>query len=378
MNGQTDSHPRDDGLAKEMARALTSWFERSARALPWRHQPDPYRVWVAEVMLQQTTVAACIPRFERFIRRFPDIRSLASAPLEEVLAEWEGLGYYTRARNLWRAAGMVLEEYGGRLPSDLESLRRLPGIGPYTAGAIRSIAFDLPAGMVDANIRRVLGRVCGIRGAGAEAEREVRQMCFSVSSAGSPRTVNQALMELGSLVCLPRSPLCGECPLEDLCRARREQSFDCWHGSVPQASRTVRVEEVCVTASMDGLWLVSRPCDGRWRGMWEFPRARVEAGSSPELEARALLERDFGLQPSGLQQTGSLRYRVTVHDTRLHVFRAWLPQPPSSAVREWRLCTPAELADVPLPNPMRRIARSLGAEGRDRLSLSVEKESAGA
>ncbi len=343
----------------EMATALDGWFRRSARRLPWREAPTPYRVWIAEVMLQQTTVAACRPRFERFIRRFPDVRALAAASLEDVLSEWEGLGYYSRARNLWSAAKMIVDFHGGELPSDIESLQALPGIGKYTAGAIRSIAFDLPSGMVDANIRRVLGRVAGIEPSNA-AERSVFQLCLSLSASGSPRIVNQALMELGSLVCLPRGPLCGECPFRSFCRARLEERFDCWHGSVPKEARVVQVEEVCITASVEENWLISRPRDGRWRGMWEFPRARVEDGSAAPAElARSVLERDFGVVPVSVQHTGSLRYRVTVHDTQLHIVSAMLPGEPGCALREWRLVPPAELAAIPLPSPMRRIARTL-------------------
>ncbi|MGQ9808444.1 MAG: A/G-specific adenine glycosylase [Armatimonadota bacterium] len=343
----------------EIAAALDGWFRRSARRLPWRQNPTPYRVWVAEVMLQQTTVAACIPRFERFIRRFPDVRALAAASLEDVLSEWEGLGYYSRARNLWTAARVIVDLHDGELPSDIESLRTLPGIGYYTAGAIRSIAFDLPAGMVDANIRRVLGRVAGIEPSNA-AERSVFQLCHSLSASGSPRIVNQALMELGSLVCLPRGPLCGECPFRSSCRARLEERFDCWHGSVPKEARVVQVEEVCITASVEKNWLISRPCDGRWRGMWEFPRARLRDGSAAAAEvARSVLERDFGVVPVSVQHTGSLRYRVTVHDTQLHIVSAMLQCEPESALREWRLIPTDELAEIPLPSPMRRIARSL-------------------
>ncbi|BCW98762.1 MAG: A/G-specific adenine glycosylase [Armatimonadota bacterium] len=361
----TSDRPAARSLAEgappaEMAAALDGWFRRSARRLPWRETPTPYRVWIAEVMLQQTTVAACIPRFERFIRRFPDIRILAAASLEDVLSEWEGLGYYSRARNLWSAARMIVDNHGGELPSDIETLRALPGIGEYTAGAIRSIAFDLPAGMVDANIRRVLGRVAGIEPSDAAAERRVRELCLSLSASGSPRIVNQALMELGSLVCFPRTPLCGECPFRPLCRARLEGKFDCWHGSLPKEARLVQVEEVCITASVEENWLISRPCDGRWRGMWEFPRARLDDGfAAPAEVARSVMERDFGVAPVSLQHTGSLRYRVTVHDTHLHVVSAILPSEPEVALREWRLVPSAGLVSIPLPSPMRRIARSL-------------------
>lgn len=371
--------PADSAIAagtprEEMAGALTGWFGRAARSLPWRRDPSPYRVWIAEVMLQQTTVAACVPRFERFIGRFPDARSLADASLEEVLAEWEGLGYYNRARNLWKAARLIVERHGGDLPSGVTELRALPGIGDYTAGAIRSIAFDLPAGMVDANIRRVLGRVEGIESSVTDAERRVFQTCLSLSAAGSPRLVNQALMELGSLVCLPRDPLCGECPLSAFCRARQEGRFDRWHGSVPREKRTLQVEEVCVTAALEDRWLLSRPCDGRWRGMWEFPRRRLDGAGAFAAAVRDLLERDFGVCPSGVHYRGSLRYRVTVHDTRLHVLSAWLPHEPGCASRSWRLVLPGELDSLPLPSPMRRIARSLSPGCADALDPGALKE----
>lgn len=207
----------------DLARSLASWYAVNARTLPFRLTRDPYRIWISEVMLQQTRVAAMLPAYERFLERFPDVASLAAAEEEEVLHRWQGLGYYSRARNLHRAAMCVCESHGtsAAFPDSYEALRRLPGIGPYTAAAVASICSDETVAVVDGNVRRVLGRLRGVDGADPRRMQRLADELL-VSGGLAPSLHNQAMMEVGALLCLPRNPRCETCPLSAGCAAQHE------------------------------------------------------------------------------------------------------------------------------------------------------------
>lgn len=350
----------------EAASALSRWFRDAARDLPWRSSYDPYRVWVAEVMLQQTTSAACVPFFLRFVQRFPTVADLAAASEGDVLALWSGLGYYTRGRNLLRAAQTIVREHAGMIPSEIDALRALPGVGDYTAGAVRAIAHNLPAPMVDANVRRVIGRLLGIPPGRKDAEACVHEASGRLSGAGEPRIINQALMELGALLCVPLRPSCQQCPLGGMCAARAASRFE-WFGSVRGRAPATPRSEVCVAAMLDGRWLLSRPRDGRWKGMWEFPRSTLVSGETLEAAAGALCRDILSVSPSVLRPLGVVRHRVTRWDISLHVVRARLQMPPVSPRVEWTLVAEEELASLPLPSPMKRVARALA--GSQQLDL---------
>lgn len=269
----------------DLARLLLDHFDAHRRAMPWRETSDPYAIWVSEVMLQQTRVDTVIPYYRRWLGRFPTLRDLAEAELDDVLKEWEGLGYYSRARNLHRAARMVRERHDGVVPGEPETLRELPGIGEYTAGAVASIAFGARVPAVDGNVRRVLARLHDLEAPGPA---ELRRRAAALVPAERPGDFNQALMELGATVCTPRSPDCGACPWADHCRARRlgvqEQR--------PRPPGKKRIPEEFVHTVMllrfggaggngegggrGGLedprvLLVRRPEDGLLGGLWEFP-----------------------------------------------------------------------------------------------------------
>ncbi|MCC6485263.1 MAG: A/G-specific adenine glycosylase [Armatimonadetes bacterium] len=331
---------------------MTVWFVKAARQLPWREDTSPYRIWISEVMLQQTTVQTVRPFFERFIKLFPTLQSLAQSSEEDVLAAWSRLGYYTRARNLLKTARLLVNN-GAELPEDLRDLQRLPGIGAYTAGAIRAIAFNRPSPMVDANARRLLGRILGIVAHAPRAEQQVWQASLDVSTAGTPRIVNQAMMEIGALVCTAGQPNCAECPLESLCKASTLRSFD-WYGSVPKKQVIQRRQEVCVVARWADRWLLSRPSDGRWRGMWEFPRTL--AIPDPEEAIRRLLNDCGWADVEDFEYAGAVRHQVTRYAISLHVLKCHLPSAPTGVPGEWRLASVEELAILPLPSPMRKIA----------------------
>jgi A/G-specific adenine glycosylase len=252
---------------------LMAWYDGNARDLPWRQDRDPYRVWLSEVMLQQTRVGAVLEHYRRFLQRFPTVQKLAAAREASVLAAWSGLGYYRRARMLHAAAKVITKKHAGKIPGTVAVLRDLPGIGRYTAAAIASIAFNVPAAVVDGNVERVLGRVSG---AGL-AEKDLWQTAEDLLSHDRPGDFNQAMMELGATVCLPRQPLCLACPVRNLCATR---------GSLDQPVKPSRQRKKTIGYSLDSrkgsIFLVQRPKHASLMpGMWELPEAATDSGSAP-------------------------------------------------------------------------------------------------
>lgn len=293
---------------------LCPWFEANKRQLPWRDTGDPYDVWISEIMLQQTRVEAVKGYFLRFREALPDIAALAACPEDRLLKLWEGLGYYSRARNLKKCAGILMEEYGGRLPADHQALLKLPGIGPYTAGAIASIAFGLPVPAVDGNVLRVRARIAGDGGDIAlpetkkQAEADLKEVLQAYEKeGGNAGTFNQALMELGAIVCVPNGPpLCERCPAAGLCAARREGTI----GQLPVKSgkKPRRIEEKTVVILQDGdrFLIQKRPAKGLLAGLYEFPSL---PGFLSAEEVLAKVE-GLGLEP----------VRITALPSAKHIF----------------------------------------------------------
>ncbi|WP_305041762.1 A/G-specific adenine glycosylase [Geoalkalibacter sp.] len=305
----------------EVARRLLSWYGAAGRDLPWRRSRDPYRIWLSEVMLQQTTVEAVIPYFERFLAVFPDVERLAAAPLDEVIGLWAGLGYYSRARNLHAAARRVVEEHGGCFPDFLEGLMALPGIGRSTAGAILSIAFDQPAPILDGNVRRVLCRLFALednpRSSGAE--KLLWAWAGKLTPDERPHDYAPAIMDLGATLCTPRRPDCPRCPLAELCRARALGLAE----RLPVAASKKAVPEVLRVALLlrrgAELLVCRRPYRGLLGGLWEFPDAEVPAGASPEATAAALAARLGGAEVHGV---GAVRHAYSHFRLDLRLYRA--------------------------------------------------------
>ncbi len=275
--------------AREAASELLRWFKVNRRDLPWRNEPrNPYHVWVSEVMLQQTQVGTVIGYFKRWMEIFPDVSTLTAAPLDAVLKAWEGLGYYSRARNLHKAARVVVEEYGGRLPRTARALQRLPGIGFYTAAAIASIAFGEDVIAVDGNIRRVASRLFAVKKAMTRGEVEKNlQILFEPGKAG---TLNEALMELGALCCSPSNPSCDECPFQPFCRAYRTGS----PGNFPTRKEKKRIPHVkrnglLILGEGDSVFLHRRPENVMLGGLWGVPLL-AEGDESSAAGAEAILE----------------------------------------------------------------------------------------
>lgn len=259
----------------QFAAAVLDWFDRWGRKdLPWQRDPSPYRVWISEVMLQQTQVGTVIPYFERFTARFPDLASLAQAPLDEVLHLWSGLGYYSRARNLHRAAALVQNEQGGRFPTEMESVESLPGVGRSTAGAILSLSLGQRYPILDGNVKRVLTRVFAIEGWPGDpaVQRRLWALAESLLPPARPGDYNQALMDLGALVCTRSRPLCGSCPLIGHCQAHRLGAQQAFPTPRPRKPLPIRHSRMALLRDERGRVLLERrPPSGVWGGLWALP-----------------------------------------------------------------------------------------------------------
>lgn len=289
---------RDGFLDDAVSAALLPWYDRHARNLPWRVPPgalaagilpDPYRVWLSEIMLQQTTVAAVRDYFHRFTARWPTVAALAAAEDAEVMAEWAGLGYYARARNLLKCARVVAGEHGGRFPDTEEGLRSLPGIGPYTAAAVAAIAFDRPAAVMDGNVERVLARLFAVETPLPAAKPELRALAERLTPEDRPGCYAQAVMDLGATICTPRAPACGICPVIELCRARAEGIAADLPRKAPKAAKPTRLGIVYLARRRDGAVLLeTRPDKGLLGGMMGWPGthwAETEPPDAPPLSA---------------------------------------------------------------------------------------------
>ncbi len=311
----------DRATVSRLSASLLRWFRKAGRRMPWRDTRDPYRIWVSEIMLQQTRVETVAPYYARFLERFPDVGSLAGASPDEVLKGWEGLGYYARARNLQKAARVVVERYGGGIPREVEELSGLPGIGRSTAGAIAAIAFGADVPILDANARRVVARLFGVRGNPLTAG--VRETLWDLSgrivARGKGRETALAVMDLGATVCLPRAPRCGGCPLRGFCSACRDGEQD----AIPPrtARRTIPHHDVvaALIRRPDGsLFLARRPAEGLLGGLWAFPSVRRSPGESLEDALRRALREKLRV-PAAIQRKAGVvshaysHYRITLH-----------------------------------------------------------------
>ena len=275
-------------LPPELVPPLLYWYQMSARQLPWRQDPTPYHVWISEIMLQQTRVEAVKPYYDRFIRAFPTPEALAGSDDSQLMKLWEGLGYYSRARNLKKAAILLTEQYGGVFPKSVRELKKLPGIGDYTAGAIASIAFGLPEPAVDGNVLRVTARLTAdsrdiLRPDVRNSFREALRLLYPPDEAGAS-SLTQALMELGALVCLPNgAPLCSSCPLSDLCLANRKSLTDVIPFRPPRAARTVQDRTVLLLCHGGRYAIRQRPPKGLLASLWEFPAIEGQADRNAAL-----------------------------------------------------------------------------------------------
>ena len=350
--------------APALARKLIRWFEANARDLPWRRKRTPYRVWLSETMLQQTQVETVAPYFRRFVARFPTLKSLAGARLGDVLKLWEGLGYYARARNLYRAAHLIVREMGGRFPRSVEGLMQLPGVGRYSAGAIASLAFGVDAPVLDGNVARVLCRVYTIQRDPRQPKTRARlwSLAESLLPKGQAGVFNEALMELGALVCTPRAPKCAACPIAALCEARRRGIQD----RLPVRRARKATQHFDVTAAVirrNGRVLIAqRPPDGMLGGLWEFPGGKREPGESLEACLRREIREELSLEIEVGRPIVSVKHAYTHFRISLHAFECRITsgRARSIGVADFRWVLPGELDRYPLAVTDRAIALALG------------------
>ncbi|MBI4161859.1 MAG: A/G-specific adenine glycosylase [Acidobacteria bacterium] len=349
------------GTRERIRKNLLGWFRTNSRAMPWRSTRDPYRIWVAEVLLQQTRVRAALPSYERFLRRFPPVRALAAASPSEVLRAWSGLGYYARARNLHAAAREIVSRHGGRIPEDRAALLRLPGIGPYTAAALLSFIHSRREGVVDGNIARVLARLFLVPGdprSGPVLER-LRGIAGDLVPPRRARDFNLAMMDLGSTVCRPRSPRCPECPLAGVCRACRRGLQGRYPQTAPRA-RPVRIERlVGVLEDGDRLLLVPRPQRGLLAGMWELPGCDGGPDGAGRLSRR--LSESWGVRVRPAGEVAVAEHSITNRRIRIRAFRAGVPR--RARIPEGRWVRRRDLSRYPITTATRKILERLREAG---------------
>ena len=362
-----------DKRTKAIRKKLLDWYAVEARDLPWRQTEDPYAIWVSEVLLQQTRVETVLSHYERFLERFPTIESLATASLDDVLKAWEGFGYYRRARNLHRAAKIVMEEHDSRLPASARELRDLPGIGPYTAGAIASIAFGLDEPVLDGNVVRVLSRLYCVSGdpTRAATRSQLLREAQLLASCGKASAINQGLMDLGARICLPRSPRCHECPIASHCDAHhtgREVLF-------PKRRARKAVPHIDVVCGI--VWdnrpfsprakhlIAKRNEDDMLGGLWEFPGGRVEEGESREEALIRELREELAIDVDVIGPFMHLDHAYTHFRITLYVYhcRHTSGEPQAIECADWTWARPNELESYAFPTADRRILDALREAG---------------
>lgn len=354
--------------ASNLQSRLLNWYAANARDLPWRKTRDPYRVWISEIMLQQTQVEAVIPYYRRWLKRFPNVKALAEAPLKDVLATWEGLGYYSRARNLHKAAQKIVAEHNGRLPKTVEGLRQLPGIGRYTAGAIASIAFNVGAAVLDGNVKRVLARAFNLADdvKSPAGEKKLWALAESLVPPGNAGDYNQAVMDLGATICRPQNPTCLLCPLLGLCEA---QKLDL-QNERPVTKKKPPTPHYDVAAGIirrrkNGRVLIAqRPADKLLGGLWEFPGGKVEPGESLPDCLRREIQEELGIEIEVGEQTMTLKHAYTHFKITLHVFEAkWVSgKARALEVADFKWALPRELAAYPMGKTDRAIATFISVD----------------
>lgn len=363
-----------DDVESAFRDALPDWFDGARRPMPWREpgpdgRRDPYRVWVSEVMLQQTRVETATPYFRRFTEAFPTIRALAEADLDSVLKRWEGLGYYSRARNLHRAARLVADEHGGAVPSDPEAFRALPGVGPYTAAAVLSLAFGEPLAVLDGNVIRVLARVFAVEAdsKAGSTRAALQALADRLLDTRAPGRWNEAVMELGATICTPRAPACPRCPLRDVCRARVSGDPEAY--PVTSKARPVPHHAIAVGVVTDEagrLLIQRRPEDAMLGGLWEFPGGKQEPGEALDETCRREIREEVGLDV----EVGPLiarvdhaysHFRITMHAFRCRPRGGTLVSASGEPV-QWVL--PEALDGFAFPRANRRVIEALQDEAR--------------
>ena len=346
------------GKKKRIQENLLQWFNKNSRDLPWRRTQSPYAIWVSEIMLQQTQVPTVIPYYKKFLKTFPTIHHLAKADLSKVLTVWEGLGYYSRARNLHKTSREILTRFKGEIPDALDDLLSLPGIGRYTAGAILSIAFNKEAPILDGNVRRILSRLFAILNNSGRNESEdlLWRLSESLVPAGHAGFFNQALMDLGSMICTPRDPQCIHCPLVHLCKAKTEGNPEKYPARVAKKKIPPIHAAGAVIQKNGEVLITQRPPKGLLGGLWEFPNWKIDCRKGLQEQSKRWIKSELGIRVKNIKPLGSFNqtfshFKLTLHVNLCHTpgekkDGTWIP------VRDLHL--------FPMSRLHRRIARIIG------------------
>lgn len=353
-------------LDSSFSRRLLQWYDRNARDLPWRRSSDPYHIWISEIMLQQTTVKAVLGYYERWLKEFPDIKTVAEADIGTILKAWQGLGYYTRARNIHQAAQIILSTYDGEVPSDVERLKKIPGFGPYTLAAVLSIAFHKPIPVVDANVRRVVLRLAAIKeNPGSGFDLKTQNSLSGIISLKRPGDFNQAMMELGATVCRSKEPVCNLCPVRNMCLAFKAGIQE----TIPQPKTTatinIRAVVGLITNNQKEIFIQKRPEKGLLAGLWEFPGGKVETGESLTTALKRELKEELDLDPEDLtvgQELCSVTHYYTKFRVRLSAFSCKIKEGARLvAANEGQWVKLSRLNEYPMPSGSAKILDYLGS-----------------
>lgn len=334
-------------------RQLTNWYEKNKRDLPWRHTRDIYAVWVSETMLQQTQVETVIPYYLRFLSAYPDVKTLAGSTEQEVLKMWQGLGYYSRARNLFRAAQIIEREYHGAIPDHPGRFSSLPGVGPYITAAVLSITRNLPLPAVDGNVLRVFARYKAL-------DMDIRQnatrrfICEELSEiipCQDPGTFNQSIMELGATICTPRNPLCGRCPLAGTCQALYQQKTGHYPVKSPKPAIPEFRVSVAVILRYNRFFIQKRPSKGHLGGLWEFPGGKANSGETDEQALLRECREELGVRLNIREKLSTIKHAYTHFKIELSFFACELPEGGTIKTgnpHQW--ITVQDIGDYPFPS----------------------------
>ena len=347
----------------EWPKALITWFEKSKRQMPWREVATPYRILVSEVMLQQTQVVTVIPYFHRFMHAFPTLADLAAAPEEQVLKLWEGLGYYSRARHL-HACAKAIVAMGGVIPSEFDELRKLPGIGDYTAAAVASMGFGQKVAVVDGNVLRVRARMLKEEtpvDTSALKKRYFQELTDIILSVDSPSLFNQAMMELGALVCKPTEPDCAQCPIALWCRAFSEECAADYPKKTPKKKPPHYEVAVGLVYDGDKLLILKRSDEQMLGGLWEFPGGKLEDGETPAQAVQREIQEETGLPVAVGKELAVVNHAYSHFSITMHAFRCTLADDGKTPVcdRPWKWVREKELSQYPFPKANHKIFEQL-------------------
>ena len=357
----------------DFSRILIRWYKSHHRLLPWRETKNPYPIWISEVMLQQTTVQAVLSYFNNWMTEFPDIPTLSRAPLQKVLKAWQGLGYYQRARNLHAAAKTIMSDHKGKIPKTYEELIKLPGFGPYTAAAVLSLAYNRPYPVLDANVRRVLMRLAGLnREADTRYDKTLLGLLDPLLPDKDMGSFNQAMMELGALVCRPKNPSCLLCPIHASCKA-----YASGHQEVipkPRQRNYKKIEAVIGIIKKDHRFLIQkRPSKGLFADLWEFPGGKIHSGETLQQALRREIKEELDSTATSLEYLTCVQHTYTQFQVTLHAFECRLEQEPAVNKNSLRWVTLAGVQNYPLPSGSAKIVRFLEHRRKKENQLSENK-----